>query len=299
MNTTHFEGIYPVLSLPFDAKRDIDYESLRDLVEFCIEKGAHGIMMFGIASEFYKITDEESREVIKAIVTSIRKRVPFVVGVGKLSTATTVMQARFCVDNAVDGLIVLPPYFMPISRQKLLEHYINIARSVTLPIIIQDAPQMSGVNMDVDFFKTLVSDAPNIEYAKIETPFSGPKISEVLAATDGKVRVFDGNGGLHFYEHLLRGACGLMPGCSVIETFVGIYDCFRRNEKDQALAMYRTLLPYVNIQCQAGELYILCEKTMLKHRGVIKSATSREPWLTLDTVTEDLLIQHLRGLNVP
>ena len=297
MKDKKFEGIFPVLSLPFDEKGDIDYKSLENLVNFCIEKKADGIVIFGVASEFYKITDEESREVILTIVSTVKRRIPLFAGVGKLSTQTTIMQAQFCAATDVDGLIIFPPYFMPMSGKKLFEHYINIARSVDLPVIIQDAPQMSGVNMDLDFFVDLVKEAQNIEYAKIEAPFCGPKISEVIAATKGDLNIFDGNGGLHFYEHLLRGVCGLMPGCSVIEAFVNIYNKCKEGKKEGALAIYKDLLPYVNIQCQAGELYILCEKTILKHRGIIKSSASREPWLALDKVTEKLLVQYFENIN--
>lgn len=290
-----FKGIYPVLSLPFTEKKEIDYGSLSNLVNFCNEKGAHGIVIFGVASEFYKITDEESREVIRVIVEKNEKKIPLIVGVGKLSTETTIMQAKFCNDLDVDGLMIFPPYFIPTTTQRLFEHYLNIAKSVDMPIIIQDAPQVSGVNMDIDFFINISKKAKNIRYVKIEAPFAGPKISMVLSATKGGLKIFDGNGGIHFYEHLIRGVCGLMPGCSLLEIFINIYNKFSEN-KVEAFKQYEELLPLLNIQSQAAEVYIACEKLMLKHRGIIRSSGSREPWINIDKTMQDLLFEILQKL---
>ena len=297
MNKTDFKGIYPVLSLPFTKDKDIDYDSLSNLVNFCYKKGAKGIVIYGVASEFYKVTDEESREIIKAIIAENNKRMHFIVSVGKLCTETTIMQARFCNNLDVDGLMIVPPYFLPVSQKSLFEHYLNVANSVDLPIIIQDAPQNSGVNMDMDFYTKLAESAGNINYAKIEAPFSGPKMESVISATGGKIRIIDGYGGNYFYEHLLRGACALMPGCTLVDRFADIYNKFEENKKDKAIELHTEILPLINLECQGiGEFFVACEKLMLKHLGVIRSSASREPWTTLDKTTENLVIEYLDRL---
>lgn len=297
MTEKSFEGVYPVLSLPFTDKKEIDYDSLGNLVDFCYKKGALGIVMFGVASEFYKISDEESKEVIKAVVAKNKKRMNFIVGVGKLSTDTTIAFAKFCNNTVVDGLMIFPPYFIPLSAKSLFEHYLKVAKSVNLPIIIQDAPQVSGANMDMDFYINLSKNASNIKYAKIEAPFSGPKIQSLISAANEKIKIFDGWGGSNFYEHLVRGCCGLMPGCAVVEKFVEIYNKFKEDEKEEAYKLHKEVLPLINFENQGeGELYIACEKLMLKHRGVISSPVLREPSMTLDKTSEKLLMEYLGRL---
>ncbi|MFC2159138.1 dihydrodipicolinate synthase family protein [Actinomycetota bacterium] len=292
-----FEGIFPVLSLPFkDNNLDIDYGSLESLINFCIDKKAHGVVMFGVASEFYKVNDEESREIIRQVVKTASGRVPVLIGVGQLSTIATVQLAKFCEDTGVDGIIVFPPYLMPTGRQELFKHFIEVAGSVDLPVVIQDAPQISGVNMDNDFFIGLSEKCSNIKYAKIEAPFAGPKISSILAATKGKFKILDGAGGNFFYETLERGVCGLLPGCSIIEKFVEIYEEFVKGNKQKAEDIYRNILPLLNLQSQMAELFIACEKMMLKYRGVIKGSTSRDPWVTIDPLIKDLVIKNMNRI---
>ena len=64
MKEKMFKGIFPVLSLPFQDEIEIDYGSLENLIEFCIDKNAHGLVMFGVASEFYKVSDDAGRSFI-------------------------------------------------------------------------------------------------------------------------------------------------------------------------------------------------------------------------------------------
>ena len=297
MVKTSFEGIYPVLSLPFTEKKDIDYGSLTRLINFCYENGARGIVAFAVAGEFYKITDEESKEIIKAIINENKKRMHFIVSVGKLSTETTIEFAQFCNGLDVDGLMIFPPYFLPVSKRSLFDHYLNVAKSVDLPIIIQDAPQNSGVEMNIDFYLKLAESANNIRHAKIEAPFSGPKMESIISDTGGKIKIIDGWGGSHFYEHLLRGARGLMPGCTLVKALADIFNEFKDNKKEEALDLHTKILPLINLECQGlGEYFIVCEKIMLKHLGVISTATSRGPWTNLDKNTENLIIEYLDRL---
>lgn len=296
LNNAIFEGIFPVLSLPFTEKKEIDYESLKNLINFCINKNCNGLVMFGVASEFYKITDEESREVIQATVKENNHRVPLIIGAGKLSTETTIMQAKFCEETGADGIMIFPPYFIPLNKMQLFNHYEAVANSVKIPLIIQDAPQVSGVCMDMDFYIQLCNSCDNIRYAKMEGPFSGPKIQASLAALKDRIQIFDGWGGMYFYEHLLRGVCGLMPGCSAVDIWVEIFNKFKEGKIEEVKDLYRKILSLIILQNQENDLFIACEKEMLKHRGVIKSISSRNPAATVDEVIKGIILKNLDEL---
>lgn len=294
----NLKGVYPVLSLPFKEDMEIDYRSLESLIGFCLEKGIHGIVIFGVTSEFYKITDGESFKVIDTVIKKVKKKVPVLVGVGRLSTYTTRIQAQYCQEKGADGIIIFPPYFIPAGIDELFRHYIEVADSVDIPVVVQDAPQVSGVNMDVNFFIDLNKKCSNITYAKIESPYAGPKITKVIDDTKKRFSIFDGNGGIHFYEHLVRDCCGLMPGCSVVELFVEIFNEFKQGNRKKAFELYKELLPLLILQGQAAELFIACEKEMLRARGVIEHPGSRRPWIKLDDTIRDLLMENLERLEI-
>ena len=67
MSGNKLEGVYPVLSMPFNENREVDYDSLRSLINFLIKKGVDGLAVFGLNSEFYKLSDEEINKITNII----------------------------------------------------------------------------------------------------------------------------------------------------------------------------------------------------------------------------------------
>ena len=60
------KGICPIIAAPFTAKGDVDYDSLQNEIYWLAEHGAHGATLFGIAGEYYKLTDEEAEKMRNA-----------------------------------------------------------------------------------------------------------------------------------------------------------------------------------------------------------------------------------------
>ncbi len=58
------DGIIPIIPTPFTAEEEVDWEALRDLVEFAIAAGARAICLPAYASEFYKLVEEERRQAV-------------------------------------------------------------------------------------------------------------------------------------------------------------------------------------------------------------------------------------------
>ena len=73
-------GVLPVLAVPFDSKGNVDFDSIPRLVEHCIASKAHGIVIFGLASELYKLNDSERIEILKMVLTAANSRIPVIVG---------------------------------------------------------------------------------------------------------------------------------------------------------------------------------------------------------------------------
>jgi len=296
MSDNKLEGVYPVLSVPFNKDREVDYGSIRSLIDFLIGKGVDGLAVFGLNSEFYKLSDDEINKITKVFVDANNGRVKLMAGVGKPGTKTTIKQARFCQDRGMDALIIFPPYCVPISPGKLFNHYVDVSNSVDIPIIIQDSPKYSGVNMDLDFFLKLSEECSNIRYAKIENQLSGPKITEIIQSSKKKLSVFAGKGGTHYMEHLKRDVCGIMPGCSMIELFVDIFSKFKNDEFEEADKIFEDMATLLYLEDQEIEYYITSEKEMLAYRGIISSAVSRRPCFELDELSKKILIEKLSRL---
>lgn len=61
------DGIWPVMLTPFDENKKVDYEALRELVDWYIKKGVHGLFAVCQSSEMFFLSDEETIKIVKTV----------------------------------------------------------------------------------------------------------------------------------------------------------------------------------------------------------------------------------------
>lgn len=278
MLTKPLHGIIPILPAPFTADgSDIDYRSLRRVIDAVIEEGVHGVALLGVASEFYKIADDERSLMIETTVEHTAGRVPVIANITRHSTELAVKDAKHAEAAGADAVMVVPPSFIAPSNAAIVEHIEAVAGAVDLPVIIQYAPNVTGVGIPVETFLEVERRTGGRMYIKAESVPPGPMISAIVEQTGGRMGVFIGNGGVQTYDALERGAVGLMPGAAMLRPYLDIYEAFARGEKDAAFRRFNDLLPILNHTTQSAELFVRFEKAILKARGVIASDVCRKP----------------------
>jgi len=106
------KGICPIIATPFTKTGEVDYESLENLVHTLTTGGCHGVTLFGIAGEYYKISEEESKQMVSVTVTECKKQaVPAIISVTQHSTEIAVKQAKYYQEAGADCIMILPPFF--------------------------------------------------------------------------------------------------------------------------------------------------------------------------------------------
>src|ERR1700722_18633130 len=108
-------GVVPVMLLPLKEDETIDEEVLRAQVDFAIDCGATALCASGFATEFYKLTDEERRLVIRVVVEQARNRVPVFAGTGAGSVHATLDLSRFAEAAGAAGIMVSAPKWCPLG----------------------------------------------------------------------------------------------------------------------------------------------------------------------------------------
>ena len=155
---------------------------------------------------------------------------PVVVSADGNGTDVAVVRARRAAALGAAALMVLPPMFIKPDGENLYRYYQRIARAVEVEIMVQDAPQLTGVALPAPLLVRLNRDCPNITAVKIEGTPAGPKTSEVLALSDNRMDVFAGWGGLSFWEGLQRGAKGCMPAANFGPALARVYELYRAGD---------------------------------------------------------------------
>lgn len=293
-------GVCPIVACPFTQTGEVDLESLERLIDFMADKGCDGVTLFGIAGEYYKLSDEESERMLERTVRAAHRRgLPVIASVTRHATELAVRTARHYQDVGADALMLLPPFFLKPGAEALCEHMRQVCRAVDVPVVIQYAPEQTGVTIAPDALASLRRDVPNELYYKIECKPAGGYITAILEATDHAAGVFIGNAGYQFIEGYDRGACGMMPGASMCDLYVDMARRYLRGDREGAMDLHGSvLLPMLNHIRQNPEMIILYEKRILYKRGVIASPYCRAPHFKTDPVF-DALFEQLYARTVP
>lgn len=298
MAVTELRGVYPVVATPFQEDGTVDHEGIERIIEAQVERGIHGVVLFGIAAEFYKLGDDERRQ----IVTTARDvlagtETDLVVSVTDHATYRAERFAQFAETNGADALMLLPPYFLGPSSEDLQRHICRVGEAVKIPVMVQYAPEQTGVAMTPETFVDLSQAVDTLRYFKIESRPPGPDISGITEAAPDRVGVLVGYAGLQMLEALDRGAVGVIPGASISEHYLEVWERYEAGDREGAREKHAELLPLITHVVQDIEGFIHYEKHMLAAKGLIDKTVAREPAFTPDEHFDRLFEEYFDALE--
>lgn len=288
--SNNYEGIFPIAITPFDAQYDIDEASQLALINYLIDCGVHGLAIFGNASEGYALSESEKARLMPLIIKEVRRRVPVFVSTGHTGTHVAVQISKAAAEAGADGLMILPPYFLKPSAEDLIGYYKAISDAVSIPIMIQDAPLLTGVNIGAAQMARMAKECANVKLTKVEAPPTAMKVTEVKQACGDSLTIFGGLNGHFFLEELQRGARGTMPGSDLMPMFVNVWNLYESGRHKEARAEFNRHLPLIRFELQPG-LGVSAMKHNLKAAGIIQYTTVRPPTRSLDSIAVEELQQ--------
>jgi len=294
--TSRITGIFNILSTPFSADGALDLPSLRRLVNFQIELGAHGLTILGVLGEAAKLTVEERRTVLETVMETVSGRVPVIVGTSHDDLATCIALSQSAVAAGAAGVMVAPPPLKAPADDEIIALYSQIAAAISAPIVVQDYPPVNGVIMRAPMLARLAETIPNARFLKLEDPPLMEKISAIRALTN-QFTIFGGLGGMFLLEELKRGASGTMTGFAFTEILVAVYQAWERGARAAAEAIFDCYLPLIRYENQPI-INLTIRKELLRRRGAIACAAPREPFTPINAETHAEIDWILRRVGI-
>ncbi len=286
-------GVVPIIPTPFTADEEIDEEALRNLVEFAVGNGLSGACLPAYASEFYKLTDEEKLQVVKIAVDQAAGRMQIVAQSNHPSLRIASRLAKANVDAGAVVISLSVPRIFGLPEESIKEYLDGFFKAIpNTPVLVQDF-NPGGASISVGLIKELMNENPNFNYLKLEEPLCAPKFAEIIKATDGKIGLMEGWGGLYMLELVPLGIKGVMPGLAVSDILQKIFDLRKNNENERAFELFEKVMPQIFFSLQNMELFHYAEKELLIARGVIKSSKVRSASYIPDAGT----ISFIKELN--
>ena len=142
-----FKGSGVALVTPFNDDLSINYNKLKELIEFQIKSNSDAIIICGTTGESSTLSFDEFKEIVKFTVDEVDKRIPVIVGTGSNSTDIAIKKSKFANNIGADGILVVTPYYNKCNEEGVIKHYTKIADNVDIPIILYNVPSRTGYNL--------------------------------------------------------------------------------------------------------------------------------------------------------
>jgi len=280
-----FCGQMPILPTTIHANGELDLESLKNVVDYCLENKAAAIGHLGGASEYHKVGAKQREQIISAVVERVNGKVPVFIGTTDLSLADSLENTRIAQRLGADLLMVCSPITGAMRKETLFDYYQAVAYVSDLPVIIQDTGASSAC-YDAEFILKLGESIPTCLYAKAEGDGFLEKTQALMAGAGDSMQIVGGAAGFHMIQLLRLGVTAFMTGTEAAEIHSDVIFRWLRGDTDGAIDTYYTrLLPYLQIFNLDWRYFL---KHMLWKRGLI--ANTLLPFPQESPVPSPLLI---------
>src|SRR5579859_2898940 len=151
------KGILPALVTPFNSAGDVDHETLASILEFQLKAGVSGFVPLGSTGEYYALTNEERRAVLKTVREVVGDRGILIAGANGSCTREVIEQVKQTRDAGYTNVLIAPPYYALPSQDELIGHYEAILAAVPdVDVVLYNYPVRTNVEVGfgvLDAFK--------------------------------------------------------------------------------------------------------------------------------------------------
>lgn len=275
-------GVIPILVTPFAPDGSILASELAAELDFLVSVGVTWVGI-GYGSEVNKLDALEVAELVATTARLSAGRLKVLGNADVPSTRAGVAAVRRAMEAGADAVMVRPAGLMGSPAIDIVTAFVETANETGAALVIQDAPQNTGVELSASTLVAIARRAPTVVALKIEPPAPAPKMTEIaaLAGTD-PVTVLGGLGGSGFIQELSRGSVGTMPGPAFPDVFAHVHRMFLSGDRAAATRLLWRVAPLTVLGSRDMESFLFIQKYLLVRRGVISSTVLRGPHRAVD-----------------
>ncbi len=283
------QGAITAIVTPFkDGK--LDETAYRELIEFQIKGGIHGIVPCGTTGESATLSHEEHKRVVESCVDQVKKRVPVVAGTGSNNTAEALELTLHAQAAGANYALLITPYYNKPTQEGLYQHFKTIADKTSIPIVVYNVPSRTSVNLLPETVARL-AEFPNIVAIK-EATGDLKQCAKIVELCGDKITLLSGDD-FTVLPLLAIGGKGVISVVSNVapQDMSGMCDAFAKGDLAAAQKLHYKMWPLM--EAMFYETNPTPAKTALKMMGKITGEV-RQPLCPMSPANEDKLRQVLR-----
>lgn len=287
-------GSIVALITPFNKDGGVNYNKLRELIEWHIEEGTDGILALGTTAETPALTDEEEEKIAEIAIETCRGKVPVIVGSGSNSTDRAVEKSLKFEKMGADALLVINPYYNKTNKAGLLKHFYTVADAVDTPIYIYNVPGRTGMSIPFEVFAEL-SKHKNIVGVK-EASGDMSLISKISTLINDDFNVYSGNDDINIPLMSMGGAgiISVLANILPAKAHEMAYSYWHGDPK-KASELQRYYLNFIN------HLFIETNPIPIKEAMNLMGMNVggyRMPLCPMDEANKNKLIESMKAINL-
>ncbi len=285
-----FKGTGTAIITPFTKDNEIDYVSLRKILDSQIKNGIDAIILLGTTGESPVISLEERKKLTEVTMEVVSGKAKVIIGTGTNDTKKVVELNKIAEDYKVDALLIVNPYYNKGTQLSLVEHYKYISERTNLPILLYNVPSRTGMNMLPETLVKIHSECKNVVGVK-EACGNISQIGHLFSIKPDSFAVYSGNDDNTFSIMALGGE-------GVVSVFSNAYpketkqlsDALLKNELNTARKLNAKYLRMMNLLfAEASPSPI---KFVMSKLGMCENIL-RLPMSPITQQTEKLLIEEM------
>ncbi|MBQ8304801.1 MAG: 4-hydroxy-tetrahydrodipicolinate synthase [Blautia sp.] len=188
-----FKGAGVAIVTPMHEDGSVNYEKLKELLEFQIANGTDAIIICGTTGESSTLSHGEHLKTIKFAIDTVNKRIPVIAGTGSNCTETAIMMSKEAASYGADALLLVTPYYNKATQKGLIAHYTAVAEAVPdTPIILYNVASRTGVNIEPATAAYLAKNVKNIVGIK-EASGNLSQIAKLKSLAGDDIELYSGN----------------------------------------------------------------------------------------------------------
>ena len=146
----------------FDANGNLDVQANKNVWDHLIKGGVDGLVIMGSTGEFFSMTTEQKKELIKLVVEHVNKRTKVYIGTSCMTVEDTVELSNFAIEAGADAVMIISPYYFALSDESAEFFYDKVAEAVKGDIYLYNFPDRTGHDLTPEITLNLLRKHKNI-----------------------------------------------------------------------------------------------------------------------------------------
>lgn len=291
--TKAISGVLSALVTPFAEDGSLDEKQLRAVVDRSVDAGLDAVVAGGGTGEVASLEEAERVRLFDVVVDQTAGRVPVVANIGALTAAKAIRLGQSAARAGADVVMLITPYYEPLSREETARFIRQVAAGVDLPIMLYNNPGVTGTNLGAETLAAFGREIDNVKYVKDSSKDWEQALRLIHHHGDdiGLIVGWDS----YLLSALLEGATGVMAGAAnvVPDEIVAVVRAVRAGDVEGARELWARVFPAIDAMLALP--FVQAVKAGLALRGV-PVGPPREPLLDLDPDGVSRLRAALAGL---